>query len=73
MNVKLLVEIVNIYYLLVKNGIDMNANKMRELREDVLMIQGSLGGLIGLVRKFPVGAVSFSNGEVLRATPMFKY
>lgn len=62
---------VCIYFLLLKNGIDKNANKMVELKLNVLKIREFVPQLLGLVKKMPRGLVNFSNGEVLRRTPLF--
>ena len=62
---------VLIYFLLLKNGIDKNANKMVDLKLNVLKIREAVPQLLGLVKKMPKGLVNFSNGEVLRRTPLF--
>lgn len=73
MNFKLLVEIIHIYYLLIKSGIDKNANKMKELRLNLLEIQSNFDKFIVLVKKNQPSTLNFSNGEILKSTPMFKY
>ena len=73
MNFKLLVEIIHIYYLLIKSGIDKNANKMKELRLNLLEIQNNFDKFIVLIKKNQPSTLNFSNGEILKSTPMFKY
>ena len=66
-------EIIHIYYLLIKSGIDKNANKMKELRLNLLEIQNNFDKFIVLIKKNQPSTLNFSNGEILKSTPMFKY
>ena len=49
MNLRFLIEVVTIYNLLLQNGIDKNAQKMKELRLDVIKIQENIGNFIVLM------------------------
>lgn len=72
-NMQFLLEIVHIYYVLLKNGISKSTKTVEELRMKVLKIKEKVGELTLLVRGFPEWSITFSNGENLKATPMFRY
>jgi hypothetical protein len=55
-------EIVNIYYLLRKIGIDYMAIQMVKLRANVLQIFNTLDEIMVLMREIQSKTIKFSNG-----------
>lgn len=61
-NIKVMAEVVNIYYLLRKIGIDYMAHQMVKLKANILQIYVALDSIMALMRGVQSRTVRFSNG-----------
>lgn len=66
-NLKLIAEVVNIYYQLLSNGIGHLAGQMMKLKQNILQVYGSLGSILKLLKAGPSKGLNFSSGEYIRA------
>jgi hypothetical protein len=61
-NLKMLAEVINIYYLLRNLGMDCTAHQMLRLKENIMQIYSNLGNIIRLMRNVQSKPFGFSNG-----------
>lgn len=61
-NFKMLSEVVNIYYLLRKIGIDYTAEQMKKLKNNILQIYEQLSNILHSVQNLQSTTLRFSNG-----------
>lgn len=72
-NLKMLSEVVNIYYLLRKIGIDYMADQMKKLKDNILQIYQQLSIILHIVQNLQSTTLRFSNGENIKATLLYRF
>ena len=66
-------EVVNIYYLLRKIGIDYMAHQMVKLRGSILAIFTAADDIMLLLLEVQSKTIKFSNGENIKAALLYRY